>query len=855
MARPVLQGLLPPLPGDGPTVADTETEVQILDEGPEPGDYVEDDETGDYIRVEPEKEIERDHDFGQNLVGYFDDEVLDKTVTDLLREIDVDKQSRAKRDKQYEEGIRRTGLGDDAPGGANFFGASKVVHPMLAEGAVDFAARVIREIWPPSGPAKAHIPGTETKAKREKAERKTKFFNYMARFKIKEFRAELEQVLTQVPLGGSQYVKLWWDKRLKRPRVEAIMIDNVYLPYFGSDFRSSYRKTIVVPLSEQEYGERVKSGWYIDDESIRPTETPDQSAAEKATDKVEGKEEESENIDGTRKLLEVYVELAVEDDPITNGEVAPYIITINQEANKIVGWYRNWDENDTTREELQWIVEWTFMRWRGAYGIGLVHLIGGLSAATTGALRALLDSAHINTAATMLMLKGSRISGQNQQVEVTEITEIEAAPGVNDIRSVAMPMPFNPPSPVLVDLFVKLQDIAKGVVRTSMDDVGADMSPNVPVGTQMSRVEQGLIVYSSIFSRMHESMHQCFMVLNRLFKDNWDEDYQIEELGEEIVTEADFEGPMDVIPVSDPALFSEMQRQAQISALVQRADAKPQLYNGLMVEKTLLKSLKIQNPEELLVSDPDPEELDPVSENVHASLGKPIKVYPHQDHEAHLQVHAAYLMKIANNSLMAMPALPALLQHIKEHVVWWYASKMAELAPVVNREELNSQQLAIAQSEASKEIPEDLGAQLNQLMPVIEQAQQLVKQMQPPQPMDPSAASLQAKQLDVQIKDKELAARSQAEQVKAQTEQAKIQAEMQREIQRLASEMERVMLQVEGRKQDTAMRTEAQLQVNREDNETALTIAGARMAESIATGKTPNAGGITTGTSVTNPSP
>lgn len=870
------RGVLPPLPRleeleEGGEELELTGEIEESEE-----DYEEDPETGDFVPTKKPEE-EKSEEFGKNLAEILPQEVLSKYESSLKDAVVQDKQSREKRDKQYEEGIRRTGLGNDAPGGAQFNGASRVVHPILAEGSIDFAARVLKELWPPNGPVKTHIPGTVTKKKLEKGERKAKFLNQQLRFKIVEFKPELEQTLTQVPLGGDQYMKFWWDSRLKRPKCESVYLDNVYLPYYASDFRGSYRKTLRVELTEDEVRRRIDSGWYIDIPEAASEQPPEPTNTEKANDKVQGQEQAEINQDGVRNFWEIYTELSLEEDKFAKGEPAPYIITMEPISGKIVGWYRNWDERDEKREELQWIVEFPFIRWRGAYAIGLIHLIGGLSAALTGSIRALLDSAHINTAPTMLMLKGSRISGQNQQVEITGVSEIDAGPGVNDIRQVAMPMPFNQPSPVLVDLFTKLDAMAKGVVRTSMDDVGADMSPNVPVGTQMSRVEQGLVVYSTIFTRMHESMQQVLSILHRLYADNLDEETQIEDMGEEVVTREDFEGPCDVMPVSDPSLFSELQRQAQIAALVQRSDTHPQLYNQLAVEKTLLKSLKVDNVDELLIKDPDPEELDAVSENVHASLGKPVKVYPKQNHKAHLVTHAAYITKIASNMLMAIPALPTLIEHLRDHVIWWYGHSMAERFPVESREELNSPQLAELQAEASQQIPGDIGQELATLMPLIQQAKQLVQQLMPAQPMDPSQAALQAKQMDAAIEDKRLQAKSaekqqelqmdaqlksaeleantRNEQEKRQFEAQKLMAELQTTMQEIAARMQAVELQVQGRTTDTQLRTEAQLGINSEDNETALTIAGARMAADVAEGREPDAGGITTGNAVTNPSP
>ena len=341
--------------------------------------------------------------FYDNLADSIDQGVLGDLSFRYLDLLENDKEARSLRDKQYEEGIKRTGMGNDAPGGATFMGASKVVHPAMAEGCVDFAARAIKELFPPDGPVKSKIVGKQDDIKSAIAERKTDFLNWQITEQIEEFRDEQEQLLTQLPLGGSQYMKIWFDEEKKRPSVEFLPIDRVILPFAATNFYTAQRAAEVHEITQFEFERRINSGMYRNIDYVQATATIDEGKVSKANNKIEGKTSQ-DNKDGIRTVYHIYTWLELEDDRETKGKNAPYILMIDVLDNEVIGLYRNWEESDKTMTKLDWVVEFKFIPWRGAYAIGLPHLIGGLSAALTGSLRALLDSAHINNAATMLKL-------------------------------------------------------------------------------------------------------------------------------------------------------------------------------------------------------------------------------------------------------------------------------------------------------------------------------------------------------------------------------------------------------------------------------------------------------------------
>lgn len=630
---------------------------------------------GSAVVTMPNDGPEENPDFYSNMAETYDEYDLNKLAmrySDLLK---TDKSAREQRDKQYEEGIKRTGMGNDAPGGATFMGASKVVHPAMAEGCVDFAAKAIKEMFPPDGPVRTKVLGKMDDIKAEKAERKRDYLNWQITEQIEEFRDEQEQLLTQLPLGGSQYFKIWFDEQKKRPCVEFVPIDRIILPFAASNFYTAQRAAEVHEITAWEFNRRVASGMYRNIDMIPSTMEPEMTKAQKATNKIEGKKFE-DNDDGLRNVYHIYTYLELEEDKYTKGEMAPYILMVDELDNEVIGLYRNWEEQDDTMTKLDWIVEFKFIPWRGAYAIGLPHLIGGLSAALTGSLRALLDSAHINNAATMLKLKGAKMSGQSQQVDVTQIVEIEGAPGVQDIRQIAMPMPFNPPSDVLFRLLGWLDTAAKGVVSTSEEKI-ADVNANAPVGTTQALIEQGAAVFSSIHARLHESQARVLKILCRLNRWHFDEMRTSDVVADLEISREDFQKNTDVIPVSDPHIFSETQRMAQMQAVLSLADKHPDQFNMNKVLARSLKQMKIPNINELMKDVPAPEQRTSADENAAMLIGQPAYAYMQQDHIAHIQDHLQFAMNpFLGQSPFADPNyLNNLIEHIKQHMTLWYLNR------------------------------------------------------------------------------------------------------------------------------------------------------------------------------------
>lgn len=863
---------------------------EVMDYEAEPSDVEDTEDGGAIVRIGPEDPSAMESEFYDNLLTAQDVTIpqsfLDKLASDLIEAIELDIDSREGRDKQYEEGLRRTGIGGDAPGGASFNGATKTVHPMITKAAVDFESRAIKELFPPGGPVKTHILGEETKERLEKASRKAKHMNWQLTFQIPEFRPSLEQLLTQLPMGGVQYQRWVWIPRKKRPVPNFVPVDKMVIPFAAENFYTAERRTFIEDITQLEIDQRVRDGLYVDDNLMSVGATPpDPTKSEEATLKIEGKSPDPKNVDGVQRFYETECELDLSEwDEKAAGEQRPYIVRVNKVSNKVVGIVRNWEQQDEKFEAMIWTVEWPFIPWRGSMPIGLAQMIGGLSVAATGSLRALLDSAHINNFPGLVKLKGTGQGGQSVSFEPMQINELEGNVGADDIRKLIMAVPYNEPSLVLFQLLGFLVQEAEGVVRTTFEDL-AEQKQDMPVGTTLALIEQGMAVMAAIHLRMYEAMQKTLSVLHRINRMYVTDDDIRDQTGQLLAKRDDYQGPEDVIPVADPRIFSETQRFAQMQVIADRAEKRPALYNQRKVELMILERLKFPNPEQLLVAPPDPKELNAVNENVAASLGRPITAFPEQDHLAHIQAHLDFLFSPFFGMLqpIAMKLFPVMVQHLVEHIVLWYASRVYEHASAAADTDF-SELLKFKDAETRKEVDravamaamitvEEAQQVLAKMPTAIAKAMEVIQHFQQAQQQDPTAAALvaveqvkgqnqqaledkkqagKAQQLNLQLqaqtadKQQERILRNQEKmrdlqlrvvegRQKSQDQREKLQHEQQQEVFRQSSENQR-----------SAADNATRLEMNREDNTTALTIAEAEVlsSEKIAvetgTGTNPN---------------
>lgn len=802
-----------------PTNEEAGEQVEIGLEEPQ---VVDTDDGGAIVEVSDEVPVMETEHFA-NLAESLPEIELSALSADLCEKIRRDEQSREKRVKQYEEGIRRTGLGDDAPGGAQFQGASKVVHPIITEACIDFCARIMKEMMPFDGPVKDKVLGEATDKKVQKAKRKTRFMNWQITEQMPEFRAEFEQMETQVPLGGSQYFTLYYDQQLKRPMPEFVPVDDILLPFATSNFYSAQRKTRVLHLTQLEFERRIEAGLYRDLDLVPESMDPESTPAEEANRKIEGKSPSGYNEDGLRDVYETYVLYQFEND----DKAYPYLVVTDKATEKNLAVYRNYYPDDHQCKAIDHIFEFDFIRWRGSYGIGIPHIAGGLAGAITGALRALLDSALINNMPTLLKLKGSSRGGETVTMEATQVNEIDGQLSPDqDIRKTMMPVPFNPPSPVLFELMGFLTTAAKGVVRTSLDNESMDTNQNTPVGTQLSRVEQGLVVFSGIFMRQYTSMNRVLRRLHEINRD-WLHDMDLPELDDEqFVEPQDFMGPVDIVPVANPTIYSEQQRLAQFAALQQRAAVFPQFYKLDQLERAFVTDvLKIPNPDKYLNIPEEPERMAAPAENVALMVGnEELEVYPDQDDLAHLDCHLKFFQNpvFGGNPLVQMKAMPQLLPHLFKHLASYYTKQVQQEAPIIKMKLA----MKLAQEGSEQEITEDrvqalASVEVQQRMlkdPIIQQATQLIQQfsqqLQQAMPQDPARMEQQQKQAEEQRKTQEmqqgLALAQKDQQLDAarlQLEQQQTQAELQvkaAEVQQRQAEAQASAMEVQVRAQQEA---------------------------------------------------
>ena len=531
----------------------------------------------------------------------------------------------------------------------------------------------------------------------------------------------------------------------------------------------------------------MASGLYRDLDLSSPSDDNDLSESRKATNKIEGNEEDSTvyNEDGLREIYMLYVDLKVDGDEYADGRTAPYILHIENATQQVLGLYRNWSEDDATYSKKHWMVEYVFLPWRGAYGVGLAHIIGSLAGSATGALRALLDSAHIANFPGGLKLKAGRTAGQSLSINATELAEIDAPAGIDDIRKLVMPFPFAGPSPVLYQILEWLTGQAEGVIATANESI-AGAGANMPVGTALALIEHGSTNFSAIHSRCHASLKRELEILHRLDAENITDQEVIEELGELVVTRQDFQGPMDIIPVSDPNIFSEAQRYAQFQALMQLS-ADPKFGPFFKPDQLLqrgLRILQIPDADDIAKLPKEPKRLGALDENyvVCAPEPSPIKVYMEQDDMAHIRAHLMFLTSpvFGSNPLIGPQAYGALMPHVRDHLTALYkkhTAAAADSAFLTATAMSNPMTRAQAEVQGAAFADQAMAKLLAELMPMMEQAQKTGQQFAPKPPVDPTAAAQMAAQ--AQTQQAALAAQQQTTQATLAAQQQSKQMDLQ----------------------------------------------------------------------------
>ena len=647
-----------------------------------PPDNLQVEEVGDDVLIgDPELDEVADIDtgFDDNLAESIGEKELNAKASSLIGYYNDDRSARSEWEERYKKGLKTLdpdGGMDESEEERAVRGLSTVVHPLIAEAATHFNARAIAELYPSGGPVKTVIIGTPNEETEEQARRVREFMNYQIVEEMPEYFPDLDQMLFHLPLVGQTFKKVWWDTNLGRQCSQFVRAEDFIVAPESKDLQTSPRYTHIIRMPKNDFNKYVKAGWYMPNDFVGESMDP----AGQTVGEVEGVDTDSEDAqDEIMTLLEMHVyELfdgIDEEDPEDDNAVAvPYVVTIDYDNEKIVSVRRNWEEDDEEKKRRDWFVSYKFLPGLGFYGFGLYHLIGGLGKAATGSLRALLDSAAFANMQGGFKLRG-RVSGGEVQVNPGEFVDLDAT--VDDVNKAIMPLPFKEPSGSLFSLLGLIVDAGQRFASTADLNVG-DVNPNAPVGSTVALIEQGSKAFSAIHKRLHYSQGQEFKMLARLNADNLPEKFTFSFSGSSNeIFAADFDDRIDILPVSDPNIFSTAQRIAQAQAVLEMARSQPDLHDLYEAYKRMYEAIRIPNIDEILKKPAEAPRMDPIDENMSVMYGKPIKAFAEQDHDSHIAVHMQFLqdpMLAGNPAAKGMQ--PMVIAHIAEHIALLYRTRM-----------------------------------------------------------------------------------------------------------------------------------------------------------------------------------
>ena len=738
--------------------------------------------------------------FDANLAEFLEDDTLGEIATDLIGAYQDDLSSRQDWEETYTKGLDLLGVqsASDSERSTPFEGASGVTHPLIAESVVQFQAQAYKELLPSGGPVKTQIIGPQSKERTEQAQRVKDYMNYLIMDRMEEYDPDTDQMLFYLPLSGSTFKKIYFDPAKQRPVAKFVPAQDVVVPYSASDLISAPRTTHVLKMSDNEVRKLQVSGFYRDVE-LSSGSVEDDNEVRKKVDELQGTSRSSYT-DDVRTLLEMHVELDLDgfEDVGADGEPTgiklPYIVTIDEASNEVLSIRRNYAEGDPTRAAIQYFVHYKFLPGLGFYGFGLTHMIGGLGRAATSILRQLIDAGTLSNLPAGFKARGMRVANSDEPLQPGEFRDIDA-PGGN-IRDAIIPLPYKEPSATLAQLLGALIEGGRRFVSVA-DEQAQNMGNEMPVGTTVALLERGMKVLSAIHKRLHYGQKQEFRILARIISEHMPPVYPYEiEGGAQQLKAQDFDGRIDVLPVSDPNIFSMAQRVALAQEQLKLAQTNPQMHNLHAAYRRMYQALEVQNIDEILPPPPQPQPMDPAMENGRAIVGTPLQAFEDQNHEAHIQTHVAfYKMPL----VQATPhAVVALVAHIMEHVAMMTRAQMmqqsqeliqqVQLAVQTGAIDAQSAQQQIQQVQMALQDPKhsaDYAALLQQQI-----LERLVPELVPPQP-DPMADPL------VQIRQTELALNQQKLMQEGQIDAAKLALDQEKLQQKAAGEAARLELQEE----------------------------------------------------------
>jgi len=778
---------------------------------------------GDVLIGDPELDDidESDNGFDANLAEEIDARELSAKGAELVSYYENDEAARDDWKSRYKAGLRTLdpdgGL-DESEDERATRGLSIVVHPLIAEAATQFNAKAIAELYPSGGPIKSVIIGQPDEEIEEQGRRVREFMNYQITQEMPEYFPDLDQMLFHLPLVGQTFKKVWWDVNLDRQCSQFVKAEDFCVAPDSKDLYTSPRYTHIIRMPKNEYNRYVQNGYYL---QTTDDGSEDIDPADSVIGEIEGVDEYDNN-DDVITLLEMHLydlfdgidgEEMDEDDQDDNAVALPYCITIDYDNQKIVSVRRNWREDDELKKRRDWFVSYKFLPGLGFYGFGLYHMIGGLGKAATGSLRALLDSAAFANMQGGFKLRG-RVTGGDLQVSPGEFVDLDST--VDDVSKAIMPLPFKEPSSSLFNLLGFMVDAGQRFASTADLNVG-DVNPNAPVGSTVALIEQGSKAFSAIHKRLHYAQGQEFKMLAALNAENLPDEFTFSRAGAaETIYAADFDDRIDIVPVSDPNIFSTAQRIAQAQAVLQMAQAAPQLHDMYAAYKRMYEAIRVQNIDEILKKPEEAVQMDCIDENMSVMYGKPIRAFIEQDHEAHIAVHMQFLQdpSLAGNP-GAKTMQPILIAHIAEHIALLYRLRMQagvamELPPLPDFkdpdfkfEDVDPEQDRIISQRAAEVVR--AAPQMKQIEAIRGVGQQQQEQGNP----------LQYAQQLAKLETEALTARTQAQ---IAADQAKAQSNIQIKQAEAKQDMQIEMAKAQADLQAKVTKLEAELQLEREKN-------------------------------------
>ena len=728
----------------------------------------------DGVEIEIEKREPTADDFDANLADFIDDSELQSLGDELIGDFTSDQDSRKDWVDAYVKGIKLLGLKVEERS-EPWSGACGVFHPMLTEAVVRFQSEAIVETFPAMGPVKTQIVGAIDKMKEDAATRVREDMNYRLTEEMVEYRPEHEKMLFALPLAGSAFKKVYYDPALGRQVSMFVPAEDMIVPYGASSLETAERVTHVMRKTPNEVRKLQVAGFYRDVELGEPQGVLDDIEKEKERDQGY-----TGSMDDRFRILEMHVELDLAgfEDTDKKGEqtgiALPYVVTIEKGTGTVLAIRRNWYEDDTLKLKRNHFVHYVYVPGFGFYGFGFIHLIGGYAKAATSIMRQLVDAGTLSNLPGGMKSKGLRIKGDDTPIAPGEFRDVDVSSG--SIRDNILPLPYKEPSQTLFQLLNQI--IQEGRSFASAGDINvSDMSTQAPVGTTLAILERTLKISTAVQARLHYAMRGEFKLLKAIIRDYTPEEYSYTPVdGDRQVKQADYDA-VDIIPVSDPNAATMAQKIVQYQAVIQLAQQAPQLYDLPLLHRQMIEVLGIKNAAKLVPTEDDATPTDPVQENQNVLMGKPVKAFIEQDHEAHIAVHMAAMQdpkiqQMMQGNPMAGAVQAAAMAHINEHLGFQYRKEIERILGVT-----------LPTEEQNKQMPPEVAAQVAQMSAQAAQRLLMSNQQQAAQEQAQQAAQdpiVQMQMQELQLKQQEIQRKVDKDRVDAQLKQQQLQVEQAR---------------------------------------------------------------------------